>query len=48
MGEKESEKRSFDEALRRMLNTPPDHKARTKTGVPVKDKKPDKHRTKRS
>jgi hypothetical protein len=26
----------FDEALRRLLNTPPDHKPRTKSGAPKK------------
>jgi hypothetical protein len=34
--------KNFDDVLKRMLNTPPDHKPRTKTGVPKKEKKPAK------
>jgi hypothetical protein len=33
----EHRKSKLDETLRRMLNTPPDHKARTKTGAPKKE-----------
>jgi hypothetical protein len=29
-----NQKRQFDEALKRLLNTPPDHKARKKSLVP--------------
>lgn len=36
---KRSEDSAFDETLRKMLSTPPHHKPRTKTGVPIKGEK---------
>lgn len=32
----DSDKTQFDDTLKRMLSTPPEHKPRTKTGVPKK------------
>jgi hypothetical protein len=40
--EKKTDDASFDGVLRRMLGTPPDHKPKTKIGVPKKLKKPAK------
>jgi len=45
-GKPGSESIPFDEALRRMLNTPPDHKPRTKTGVPKKTEPPKREEAK--